>query len=44
MYEGFQKNKKYSGGKSGENTKGTIDDENFSGGGGGTCGSWGMRY
>lgn len=30
----FQKNKKYSDGNSGENTKGTIDGENFSGGGG----------
>lgn len=28
----FQKNKKYSDGNSGENTKGTIDGENFSGG------------
>lgn len=35
MEEGrFQKNKKYSDGNSGENTKGTIDGENFSGGGG----------
>jgi len=29
----FQKNKKYSDGNSGENTKGTIHSENFFGGG-----------
>lgn len=45
----FQKNKKYSDGNSGENTKGTIDGENFSarGGGGGRGGDVdgrGMRY
>lgn len=43
----FQKNKKYSDGNSGENTKGTIDGENFSGGvaeGGGDVDGRGMRY
>lgn len=32
----FQKNKKYNNGNSGENTKGTIDGENFSENKGGT--------